>query len=85
MEIIKYNIETILKICGEDENKYYQYYNPHSKNKPEVDRAKSREALKKFRKEFGINENEFNDEGIINRLEENGLDINKTFQKMFGV
>ena len=40
--------------------------------------------MRKFRREFGINEKEYNDEGIIQRLEENGLDINKTFQKMFG-
>ena len=84
-EAIKYNIETILKICGEDKNKYYEYYNPNVRNKHEVDRAKSREALRNFRKEFGISEKEYNDEGIINRLEENGLDIYKTFQKIFGV
>ncbi len=36
------------------------------------------ESMRKFKKDFGINEKEFSDEGIIKRLEENRLDINKT-------
>ena len=84
-ENIKYNIETILRIFGEEKTKYYKYYYPHAKNRPVVDKTKSIEALKKFRKEFGITEKEYKDDGIIKRLEENGLDIYKTFEKIFGV
>ena len=50
-----------------------------------MDRKKSVEALRKFRKEFNVSEKDYNDEGIIQRLEENNLDIYKTFQKIFGV
>ena len=84
-EIIKYNIETILQLCGMDKNYYRHLYNPEAQNKKKYyDRNKSIEALGKFRKEFGISEKEFTDEGILARLIENNLDINKTFQKMFG-
>ena len=83
-EALKYNIEKILECCGIP-NKYYSDVIFQRKiKKIEVDRNKSIEAMRKFRREFGITEKEFNDEGIIKRLEENGLDINKTFQKMFG-
>ena len=83
-EALKYNIEKILECCGIP-NKYYSDVIFQRKiKKITVDREKSIEAMRKFRREFGITEKEFNDEGIIKRLEENGLDINKTFQKMFG-
>jgi len=82
-EALEYNIEKILEICGLPKNYYSN--DIHQQNiKKIIDRKKSIEALKKFRKEFGISEKEMSDEGIIKRLEENGLDINKTFQKMFG-
>ena len=84
--ILQYNIETILQCCGEDKNKYMNAYYPELNNKKkEIDRRKSVEALRKFRKEFNVSEKDFNDEGIIKRLEENDLDIYKTFQKIFGV
>ena len=83
-EVLKYNIEKILECCGLPKD-YYKYdIYPYKIKKIKVDRQKSIEAMRKFRKEFGITEKEFSDEGIIKRLEENGLDINKTFQKIFG-
>ena len=85
-EIIKYNLEELLKCCGEDKNTYYNYYYSEAKKQQKAkDRKKSVDALRKFRKEFGISEKDYNDEGIINRLIENDYDINKTFQKMFGI
>ena len=85
-EIIKYNLEVLLKYCGKDKNTYYNYYiAENNKQKKEIDRKRSIEALTNFRKEFGISEKDYNDEGIINRLIENDYDINKTFQKMFGI
>ena len=83
-EALKYNIEKILECCGLPKEYYSNDIYQRNIKKDLIDRKKSIEALRKFRKEFGITENEFNDEGIIKRLEENGLDINKTFQKMFG-
>jgi len=83
-ETLKYNIEKILECCGIPNNYYSDDIFQQKIKKIEVDRKKSIEALRKFRREFGITEKEYNDEGIIQRLEENGLDINKTFQKMFG-
>ena len=85
-EIIRYNLEVLLKCCGKDKNTYYNYYYPEAnRQKKQVDRQKSVIALRRFRKEFGISEKDYNDEGIINRLVENDYDINKTFQKMFGI
>jgi len=83
-ETLKYNIEKILECCGLSIEIYKDDIYPQRIKKIKVDRQQSIEALRKFRKEFGITEKEFNDEGIIKRLEENGLDINKTFQKIFG-
>ena len=85
-DILKYNIETVLEICGKDKNTYRNYYYPEARAKPKVvNRGKSVEALKKFRKEFSISDKEYSDEGLINRLNENNLDIYKTFEKIFGI
>ena len=85
-DIIKYNLEVLLKICRLDKNTYSNFYYPEINNKKKIiDRKKSIEALRRFRIEFGINEKDYNDEGIIKRLAENDYDINKTFQKMFGI
>ena len=83
-EVLKYNIEKILECCGLPKDFYSNEIYQQNIKKNEIDRKKSIDALRKFRREFGITEKEFNDEGIMKRLEENGLDINKTFQKMFG-
>ena len=85
-EILKYNIEVILKCIGEDKKLYKNAYHPEVfKNKTEIDRRKSIDALRKFRKEFQISEKDYNDEGIIQRLAENDFDIYKTFGKIFGI
>ena len=83
--IIKYNLEIVLKCCGLDKNTYYNYYYPERNNKQKtVDRLKSVDALRRFRKEFGISEKDYKDEGLIPKLVENEYDIYKTFQKIFG-
>ena len=85
-DILKYNVETIAQCCGLEKNTYRNYYYPEIFHKKKViDRGKSVEALKKFRMEFNVSEKDYNDEGIIKRLEENNLDIYKTFQKIFGL
>ena len=85
-EIIKYNLEILLQLCGKDKNTYYNYYYPEAnRQKKEIDRRKSVDALRRFRREFGVKKEDFNDEGIIQRLIENNYDIYKTFQKMFGI
>jgi len=83
-EALKYNIEKILECCGLQKNYYLKAIYQQKKKTNEIDGKKSIDALKKFRLEFGISEKDYCDEGIIKRLEENELDINKTFQKMFG-
>ena len=50
----------------------------------EEETHQSMEAVRRYRKEFGISKEDFKDEAIEKRLIENNLDINKTFQKMFG-
>jgi hypothetical protein len=83
-EVLKYNIEKILEICGISKDYYSNDIFQFQIKKNKVDRKKANDALKKFRLEFGITEKDLSDEEIIKRLEENGFDINKTFQKMFG-
>ena len=71
-DILKYNIETVLKIFGKDKNTYRNYYHPEARFKTKVvNRGKSIEALKKFRKEFSISDKEYTDEGLLNRLIKN--------------
>ena len=83
-KVLEYNIEKILESCGLPKNYYSHHIFEEKIKNNEVDRKKSFDALREFRKKFAITEIDFSDEGIIKRLEENGLDINKTFQKMFG-
>ena len=85
MEILKYNVETIAQCCGLDKNHYRDDFYPKFIKKKGMSRERSVEALRSFRKEFNISKNDYADEGIINKLEENNLDIYKTFQKIFGV
>ena len=84
-EALKYNIEKILECCGLPKDYYLDDIYQRNIPKNKIDRKNSIDkALRKFREEFGITEKEFNDEGLKKRLEENGLDIKKTFQKIFG-
>ena len=83
-EALKYNIEQILECCGLPKNYYSEDIYQQKIKKFEMNRRKSIEAMRKFRKEFGLNEKDYKDEELIQNLEENKLDINKTFQKMFG-
>ena len=85
-EILKYNIESILQCIGENKILYKNYYYPEVfNNKTEIDRRKSIAALRRFRKEFQVKEEDYNDEGLIRRLAENNYDIYKTFGKIFGI
>lgn len=84
LETIKYNISTILECLGMDKNYYNNCYYQYDMQKKPVNRNQSMEAVRRFRKEFGISKEDFKDEAIEKRLIENNLDINKTFQKMFG-
>ena len=82
--IIKHNLEEFLECCEIDKNTYLENYFEELKIQKEMERKKLVEALRKFRQEFGISENEYADDGIINRLKKNNYDIYKTFQDMFG-
>ena len=73
-----------MECCEIDKNTYLENYFEELKIQKEMERKKLVEALRKFRQEFGISENEYADEGIINRLKKNNYDIYKTFQDMFG-
>ena len=75
-----------MRVYGIDIRTYGDCCCPEIKDKKNVvDRGQSIEALHRFRKEFQIIEKDYADEGILNRLIENYLDIYKTFSKIFGV
>ena len=83
-DVLKYNIETILECCGERKNLYRYYYYPEIIiKKKEIDRRKSLEVLRDFRKEYGLKKEDYCDEGLINRLVENDYNKSKSFQKIF--
>ena len=83
LDIIKYNISIILECLGMDKDYYNNFYSENEK-KQKTNRNQSHEAVLIFRKEFGINKEDFTDEAIEKRLLENNLDVYKAFGKMFG-
>ena len=65
-EILKYNIETVLEICGLDKDLYKDRYYPESNpQRKTIDKGKSIKTLKEFRKTFQISEKDFSDEGLL--------------------
>jgi len=84
LDIIKYNISIILECLGMDKNYYNNYFYQYKTKKKNDNRTQSQEAVLRFRKEFGINKEDFKDDALENRLIENNLDIYETFLKMFG-
>ena len=83
-EIIKYNIEIILKCFGLDKNTYIYYYYQNGMGRDVRNRKRSTEAAIKFRKTFNIGKNIIKEEELIKRLDQNDNDINKVFQQMYG-
>ena len=84
LEVIKYNISTILECLGMDKNYYNNYFYQYEINKQKIPRRQSQEAVLRFRKEFNISKEDYTDEALERRLIENNLDTKKTFGKMFG-
>ena len=83
-QVLRYNIETILECCGESKKLFRKYYYPEVlSKKKELNRQKSMEVLKNFRKEYGLKEEDYCNEGLIHRLVENDYNMQRTFQKMF--
>ena len=76
-------MEYVLRFCcGVNGNIFQDLLENQTKN-IKYDRKKSVEAAKKFRAEFNISEEVYSDEALIRRLEENDLDIHKTFQYFY--
>jgi len=84
LEIIKGNISTVLKILGINENYFIQYYNPQTVVEKKYDRNKSIEARINFRNKFNIGKDVIIDTELERRLEDNDLNIDQTFQAMYG-
>ena len=84
LEIIKRNISTVLKILRINENYFIQYYSPQTVVEKKYDRNKSIEARINFRKKFNIGEDVIIDKELERRLEDNDLNIDQTFQTMYG-
>ena len=65
IEVLKYNIEKILECCGLPKDYYSNDIYPRNIKNIRVDRQKSIEALRKFRKEFGISEKNLVMKGLL--------------------
>ena len=63
---------------------YSAYYYPEMKKVKKGNRQASVEAAIKFRKEFGVSENDVNQEVLVNKLMENNNDINQVFLEIYG-
>ena len=84
LETIIYNISIILECLGMNKNYYNNYFYQGEPGQKHFSRAQSRDAMLKFRKEFKISKEVITDEALVNKLEDNNLNIYKTFGKMFG-
>ena len=84
LEIVKYNIASLLGCIGMNKDFYSPYYFPELKKGLKGNRQASVEAAVRFRKEYNIPKDEINEDVLIDTLYENGNDINQTFQIIFG-
>ena len=84
LEIVKYNIASLLGCIGMNKDFYSPYYFPELKKGLKGNRQASVEAAVRFRKEYNIPKDEINDDVLIDTLYENGNDMNQTFQIIFG-
>ena len=84
LEIVKYNIASLLGCIGMNKDFYSPYYFPELKKGLKGNRQASVEAAARFRKEYCIPKDEINEDVLVNTLYENGNDINQTFQIIFG-
>ena len=84
LEIVKYNIASLLGCIGMNKDFYSPYYFPELKKGLKGNRQASVEAAARFRKEYCIPKDEINEDVLINTLYENGNDINQTFQIIYG-
>jgi len=84
IEVVKYNISSVCECVGINRDHYLPYYFPRIKNPKKGYRRSSVEAAIRFRKEFGVSEQDINQEQLLKKLEENNDDINQTFQMFYG-
>ena len=84
LDIIKYNISSILECIGMNKDYYAAEYFPELKNDKKLSRRSSVETAKIFRKEFNIKEEDLNEDVLIDTLNNNNNDIYQTFQIIYG-
>ena len=84
IEVVKYNISSVCECVGINRDHYVPYYFPRIHNPKKGYRRSSVEAAIRFRKEFGVSEQDINQEQLLKKLEENNDDINQTFQIIYG-
>ena len=84
LEIVKYNIASLLICIGMNKDFYSPYYFPELKKGLKGNRQASVEAAVRFRKEYNISKDEINEDVLIDTLYENDNDMNQTFQIIFG-
>ena len=83
LDIIKFNINLLLKCFEMNMNKYIKYYYPEYQTNIR-DRQKSIDAKNRFRTKFFVGQDVINDEELMKKLDKNDNDENKTFEQMFG-
>lgn len=84
LDIVKYNIETILECIGTDKNLFSDAYQPDSKREKKGSRQNSVKAARKFRDEFGVKQEDLNEKVLVDLLNKNNDDINLVFQLIYG-
>ena len=84
LEIVKYNIETVLECIEKNKNLFSDAYKPDSKREKKGSRQNSVKAARNFRKEFGVKNEDLNEEVLVDLLNKNNDDINLVFQLIYG-
>ena len=85
LEVLKYNISSVLECIGMNKDFYSSHYNyvlnRERRGRP---RQSSIDAAVLFRKEFNIKEEDLNQDVLIQVLEENNDDIFQAFGTIYG-
>ena len=83
VKTVKYNISLILDCLGLDRNYYDDLYQDKAKTTI-IDRNKSKDAAKKFRKEYGIGKDIITDDALEERIIKNDYKLENVMQDMYG-
>ena len=83
LDILKYNISSVLECIEMNRDFYSAEYFPEFKRDKKIYRGSSVEAAKNFRKKYNIKEEEFNQDALLETLYYNNNNIDKVYKIIY--